>query len=40
MLDMKEVSVQTCPAVYPWLGNVYGKETEEKDVYPKYEEEN
>ncbi|XP_023346591.1 uncharacterized protein LOC111715488 [Eurytemora carolleeae] len=29
---------KTCPAVYPWLGNVYGKETEEKDVYPKFED--
>merc|ERR1711936_806002 len=29
---------RTCPSRYPWLGNYRGRDTEEVDVYEKYEE--
>ena len=27
---------KACPDRYPWLGNAYGRDTEEKDVYPTF----
>ena len=29
----------TCPDQYPWLGNTRGADTEEKDVYEKFNKE-
>ena len=30
---------QSCPNIYPWLTNTRGRDTEEVDVYAKYENE-
>merc|ERR1712228_91194 len=30
---------QSCPNIYPWVTNVRGRDTEEKDVYEKYQNE-
>ena len=30
---------QTCPSIYPWVTNTRGRDTEDVDVYEKYDNE-